>query len=180
MNKLGIIAGIVASTIAVAAAQENAPVNACDYLNADEVTAVVGFPVDAGERHDEGYVGGPRDPDGGTYSSTCLWRVSADRGANNPEAPLGGARFVILNVMSWPDEAAAGSFLRSFHDAAADHVIPMKPVVLEIGDESLWWGDGVAVRKGHVSFGVSVRLIGLKVEERAMQERLAARIVARI
>jgi len=154
-------------------------VNACTLVSADEISAVVHFNVEDGVRNDSGPIQeGPYD---GAYSTTCLWKASEDRGANDPRRPLGGARFVILNVMSWPaGSQRAGRFLQGFRDAAEDHTISSTPVTLEIGDESLWWGDGVAVRKGHISYGVSVHSVNQRATERHMAETLAAKIVERL
>ena len=54
----------------------------------------------------------------------------------------------------------------------------MQPVPVQAGDEALWWGDGVAARKGDVSFGVSVHVGTDKKAEQAMEEALAKKIVA--
>lgn len=155
-----------------------APLNACSFLAAEDIEPVIGIQVDTGVRHDAGYVDQEAAPGESAYSSTCLWRISSDRDANDPSAPLGGARFVILNMMSWPDDVSASGFLQSFHQAVASGVISVSPVPLEIGDESLWWGDGVAVRLSNVSFGISVHILSPKDEERNYEERLASRIAA--
>ena len=42
----------------------------------------------------------------------------------------------------------------------------------------VWWGDGVAFRRGDVSFGVSVHVGTDKKAEQAMEEALAKKIVA--
>jgi hypothetical protein len=115
------------------------------------------------------------------YSSTCLWRVSADRDVNKPGQPLGGKRFAILNVQSWPAGTGAGkSFVRGFKAAAEQHEIAHKPEDLKIGDEAVWWGSGVAVYKGDYSFGISVHLPGDAPKERGMEETLAKQIVGRL
>jgi hypothetical protein len=49
-----------------------------------------------------------------------------------------------------------------------------------IGDDSLWWGDGVAVRKGDISYGVSVHSVSQRSLERQMEETLASKIVERL
>lgn len=151
----------------------SAPVNACALLQDSEVTVVIGVPVASGVRDDSGPVTSGPYAAPGAYSSTCLWRV---RGA-----PVREAGYAILNVINWPTgRADAHKFLQSFWDAARDGDIDQQPVPLGIADESLWWGDGVAVRKGAVSFGISVHLPGRREQERALEEELARKIVARL
>jgi hypothetical protein len=54
-------------------------------------------------------------------------------------------------------------------------------VAVDIGDEGLWWGDGVAARKGDRSFGISVFLQnGDKAAQRKMEEALARKIASRL
>lgn len=165
-----------------AAAQEKgAEINACTLLTEQEVEAAIGRDVDPGLRRDAGRTGDGAYPDTGSYSSTCLWRVAADRDKADPNRPLGGASFVILNAMNWPPGSGESKkFLQSFRDAAEHNVIPSKPVALNIGEEALWWGDGVAVRKGDTSFGISVHLVGEKPAQRGIEEKLAAQIAPRL
>ena len=153
--------------------------DACALLSADEISAVVHFKVERGERKDSGRI--HDGPHRGAYSSTCLWKAAEDASANDPGLPLGGARFAILNLMSWPAGSRhAGKFLQDFRDAAEDQTIATTPVPLTIGDDSLWWGDGVAVRKGNISYGVSVHSVNERPLERQMEETLATKIVGRL
>jgi hypothetical protein len=162
-----------------APAHKATPINACTLLSASEVSQVIGIPVDGGARNDEGWV--DNDSIHSAYSSTCLWRATADRSAADPSLPAGGASFAILNVFSWPaGSQEAGSFLQKFRDAAENNLIPSKPVPLKIGDEALWWGDGVAVKSGHVAFGISVHLVNGRPKERQMEETLGAKLVGRV
>ena len=176
----GALAG--AGSIALAAdspTHKATPINACTLLSAEEVSQVIGIPVDGGARHDAGWV--DNDTEHGAYSSTCLWRATADRNAADPKLPAGGASFAILNVFSWPvGSQEAGSFLQKFRDAAENNLIPSKPVPLKIGDEALWWGDGVAVKSGHVAFGISVHLVNGRPKERGMEETLGAKLAGRV
>jgi hypothetical protein len=161
------------------AAHKATPINACALMTADEVSAVIGIKVDPGARSDDGWIDNATTH--GAYSSTCLWRASADRNAANPSLPAGGASFAILNVFSWPRGSnEAGSFLQKFRDAAESNLIPSKPVALKIGDESLWWGDGVAVKSGAVAFGISVHLVDGRPKERQMEETLGAELATRV
>jgi hypothetical protein len=165
-------------------ALDSTPINACALLTDDEVSAVVGAKVTPGERRDDGEVGGKGDyAPLGTYSSTCFWQFHADAsGVDDPNLPMGGRRFAILNAMVWP--AGGGDsvkFLQSFRDAFKHEVIPSDPVPVDVGDEGLWWGDGVAARKGDRSFGISVFLQnGDKPTQRKMEETLARKIAERL
>lgn len=155
---------------------EPASINACALLTSGEVSALLGMPVLDGVRHDDGLTSV------GAYSSTCIWKVrNARLQAHDPNASLGGADFAILDAFSWPSRGAASGFLQSFRRAADNHEIPMQPVELHIGDESLWWGDGVAVRRGAESFGVSVVVNWAdRAQRRVWEEALARKILARM
>jgi hypothetical protein len=173
----GAVIGLALAGLAQAAdtSKPGAEVNACSLISDKEIGKAMGMAVDPGERKDSGMT---RD---NAYSSTCLWRVTADRGVNKPDQPLNGARFAILNVQSWPaGSGKARQFLSGFRAAGDEHIIANKPVDVKIGDEGLWWGSGVAVRKGDFSFGISVHLIDGKPLERGMEETLAKQIVARL
>lgn len=178
----GLLPATAAPKMAATAASGAAPINACALLTDDEVAAVVGKKVAPGELSDAGEVTSGDYVVPGTYSSTCLWRVITDLPPpNDPNLPLGGNSFAILNAMQWPKGSGeAHKFLQSFRDAAKEHVIDMEPVSLQLGDEALWWGDGVAVRKGDRSVGMSVHIIGGRPAERGMEEELAKKIVPRL
>jgi hypothetical protein len=152
------------------------PVDACTLLTAGELSTLFGMPVEAGVRHDDGLTSQ------GAYSSTCIWKVRNERLLeHNPKASLRGADFAILDVFSWASRGSAETLLRSFQIAAQRGLIPMHPVPLDIGDDSLWWGDGVAVRIGAVSFGISVVLHSAdRDKRRGWEESLAKDIVTRI
>lgn len=165
-------------------AMDSTPINACALLKDDEIAAVVGADVSPGQRRDDGEVGGKGDyAPMGTYSSTCFWQFHADAAnEEDPNLPMGGRRFAILNAMVWPAGGGdAARFLQSFRDAFKHEIIPSDPVPVDIGDEGLWWGDGVAVRKGDRSFGISVFLQnGDKPAQRKMEETLARKIAERL
>jgi hypothetical protein len=184
-RRLAVAAGVMLAALAGAWARpargasgpaEPPPINACALLTSGEVSALLGIPVTDGVRHDDGLTSV------GAYSSTCIWKVRDARlHAHDPNASLGGADFAILNAFSWPSRVAAAGFLRSFRSAADKHEIPMRPVELHIGDESLWWGDGVAVRRGAESFGISVVVNSAdRAQRRVWEEALAEKILARI
>jgi hypothetical protein len=173
------VAGAESSADTGAAATAPAPaVNSCALLTERQVSQIMRVKVDPGVRNDSGRLSDA--PYEGSYSSTCTWRVSANQDAHDPSRPLGGASFAILTVISWPAGGGPAMFLQSFRDAAQSRIITTTPVALRIGDEALWWGDGVAARKGSLSFGMSVHLVNGRAEERAMEELLAAKIAAQL
>jgi hypothetical protein len=157
---------------AAQAAEPSLEINACELLTPAEITAAIGLPVDQGRRQDEGM---SRD---GQYSSTCFWTIEPGK-APDETAPGRGRRFVILNAQRWPEgQDMAKKFLQAFHDSADKGVIASQPVPRQFGDDALWWGDGLAVRKGDVSFGISV-FMPKRGEARtsAMEEKLAPHIL---
>lgn len=162
-----IINNIDALVLLLAAAVN--PIDACSLLQPAEISAVIGLPVAAGTRRDEGIV--PQ----GAYSSACIWQVQPDA------AP--GRNFVIVNAMRWPaGSGLADTFLDAFRKAAASGEIASQPVPRDFGDAALWWGDGLAVRSGDVSIGISVFAPGLKTQhenQRAgyFEERLVTHVL---
>lgn len=181
---LGVVAA-VAVVLSVASASSRAPAgpaDACALLTDKEVASTMKLEVMPADRRDDGALDS-RPGYEGAYSSTCLWRVVDDKDAENIDLPMNGMRFAILNAITWPkDSGKAANFLQSFHEAAEHEIIPSKPIALQgIGDDALWWGDGVAARVGDVSFGISVFLQnGDKDTQRAMEEALARRIAGRL
>jgi hypothetical protein len=153
-------------------------VAACTLLDSAEVASIVGVKANVGVPSDTGTI------NDGAYSATCVWRLStAANGAIDPDAPLRNANFAMLNVISWPaGSTGAKDYLESFRHAAQERIIPGDPVALKgIGDEALWWGDGVAVRHGNISYGISVRMVnGSATNAQAMAEALAKKIVGRL
>ena len=87
-----------------------------------------------------------------------------------------------LHVMNWPggpDDAR--KFLDDFKSAFESQAISSEPVPVQVGaDEALWWGDGVAARKGGVSFGISVASAGDRAARMPKAESLARLIVQRL
>jgi hypothetical protein len=153
------------------------PASACALLTQWQVSEAMKMQVDPGIREDTGRLDG--DAYQGAYSSTCVWKAAGDRDAHDLTRPLGGASFAILTVISWPvGVKGAEIFLQSFRDAAQSHIIANAPVPLQIGDEALWWGDGVAVRKHNHSFGISVHLVNGRSKERQLEEFLAAKVIS--
>lgn len=177
------VASVSARNEGVASARAaDGPVNACALLTDKEVASTLKLGVTPADRRDDGNLD-DRPGYEGSYSSTCVWRVSEDSGKDSVDLPMAGMRFAILNAITWPKGSGkAANFLQSFHDAAEHDIIPSKPIPLTgIGDDALWWGDGVASRVGDVSFGVSVFLQnGDKVTQRAMEEALAKKIAGRL
>ncbi len=169
-----VLLGAVCGVVACGGRAWSAPPSACSLIAKDDVAAVVGGTIAVSEQNDAGAT------EGEAYSSTCLWKVTGGPVLPaKPDAPFGGASFVILNTITWPaGSGLAKKYLEDFRDAAKQNVIDMNPVPVQAGDEALWWGDGVAVRKGDVSFGISVHVGTDKQAERAMEEVLAKKIVA--
>jgi hypothetical protein len=144
----------IAVAMAAQAESELRAVNACDMLEVTEIGGILETSVTQGEHHDNGL-----EP-GGAYSSTCLWRLETKT--------VGREQFVILNLMRWSGGSDdAKQFLQAFRDAAEDGVLPATPDERQMGDEALWWGDGLAVRVEEFSFGISV------VADSAARQRIA-------
>ena len=171
LASLALLAGPVAAEPQPGGAEV---LDACALVKPEEISAVLALQVRPGLRRDAGTT---RD---GAYSSTCLWVVPLAEGVeSDPRLPLGGASFAILNVQTWPDgPAGARRYLEDFRSSAEAHLIDRTPIEVKAGDEGLWWGNGVAVRKGGVSFGISVHL-GAR-DQRAMEETLARTIAGRL
>lgn len=151
-----------------------AEINACALLSSASIEQVTSFPVETGVRRDVGYA-----PDG-SYTSTCVWMVERERAAAaDPTVPRS---FVILNIRKWPDGSGlAGTFLQEFREAAERGEIPSEPSSREFGDAALWWGDGLAVEKGDVSFGLSVVMPGANASyPGAFEAELAPQILQRL
>ncbi len=159
------------STYAVAAGK---PVNACELLTLDEISAVMGAKVGLGDLKEA-----PSGQDD-AFASTCVWRLAKPEGQENANLPLQGKSYAILNVISWPDTKGAAHYLQSFWEAGEAGTIPHKPIAVKVGDDALFWGDGVAARKGNVSFGVSVHLPGGNPQQQAMEVDLAKKVIPRL
>jgi hypothetical protein len=152
------------------------PIDPCALVTQAEVSMAMGQTVEPGRRGDNGIT---RD---GANSTTCLWAVALPPGVlPDPMKSLGGRSFTILNVMNWPDGAnGARKFVDGFRQAFKDGAIGSEPVPLTIGaDDALWWGDGVAARRGGISIGVSVASPD-RDQRRPRAEGLARRIVGRL
>lgn len=170
------IAMLSGALLSVAHAAESAlEINACELLTSAEISAAIGLPVDNGRRQDEGL---SRD---GQYSSSCIWMIEPGK-TPDATAPARGRRFVILNAMQWPaGRDMARKFLQAFHDSADKGIIASKPSPRKFGDEALWWGDGLAVRRGDVSFGISVFMPQKNTARSSvMEEKLAPHVLRRL
>jgi hypothetical protein len=173
-----LIAGLLLCTAlsnVVCAAGVN-EINTCHLLTSEEIAAAIGAKVKEGERRDEGWQAD------GSYSSACIWMVES---GSNPSPNPRARRFVILHAMQWPvGREMAGKYLQSFRKSAEQGVIRSAPTPRNFGDEALWWGDGLAVRKGDVSFGVSVFMPDAASNQPArtsvLEEKLAPLILRRI
>ncbi len=156
----------------MAATPATRDINACELLTSAEITAVIGAKVDDGRREDLG-----SQPDG-SYASACIWMIRSD---TTPR----GRRFVILSAMQWPAGSdRAGTYLQSFRDSAEQGILPARPSPRQFGDEALWWGDGLAVRQGDFSFGISVFMPDAAANQpqrtSVLEEKLAPLVLSRI
>lgn len=142
-------------------------IDACALLPTSAIQTALERKTGEPQRMDSGYVAG------GAYSSTCLWTITLSSAAGASKRHL-----VILHAMRWP-RGTAGTFLEQFYAAARNGELPRQPVPRKIGDDALWWGDGVAVRKGDVSFGISVLVEGIGLEESGRIEEALARQILR-
>ena len=109
---------------------DGTPINACALLSQEEVAAAVGAAVTKGDRRDAGDVGGKGGyAPAGTYSSTCIWQFQLDTHfENDPNLPMGGKRFAILNAMVWPKS----SLCLSIFNSVAQSMMPPSPSVVLI------------------------------------------------
>jgi hypothetical protein len=167
------LAGLVLASGAYA---DVPPSNACTLIAKEDVARIVGGAVDTADRMDDGKT------EDGAYSSTCVWKVTGlPPLPAKPNAPFGGAAFAMLNTITWPaGSGQAKKYLEDFRDAAKQDLIDQTPVPVQAGDEALFWGDGVAFRRGDVSFGVSVHVGTDKKQEQALETALAQKIVANV
>ena len=168
---------LLASSAPLFAAPVASPIDACALLEPAQIASVIGQAVDAGVRRDAGL------ETNGAWSSSCVWTLSAERSLPaDHSAPLGGRSFVILNALQFPvGSGRAHEFLDSFREAAASAVLPRAPAARTVGDEALWWGDGLAVRRRDTSFGLSVHLPRARpAVAGAFEEKLAPLVLKRI
>jgi hypothetical protein len=174
---VGAAVAVLACAGALYAAEPVKERNACSLINPADIASVTGGQVKPGERDDSGAV------EQGGYSATCLWKIEGLPNLPAKEGePFGGKPFVMLNTIDWPaGSGMAKKYVNDFRDAAKQDLIPSTPVeVKTIGDDSLFWGDGVAVAKGDVSFGISVHVGTDKKAEQSMEEALARKIAPKL
>lgn len=150
-------------------------IDACALLSSSDIAGVIGREVLQAEHHDAGLI---ENEDGAqSFSSTCFWDVA---GVAGDGAPNNRREYVILHAMKWSTATDAQSYLASFYGAAQHGVIPNTPAALNIGDDALWWGDGVAVLSGVSSFGISVQIADAGENRRAFEAALARKAVLKI
>lgn len=158
------------------AQQAAAGIDACALLQPQEIAQILGRSTSEGVRSDAGL------ESNGAWSSSCIWVLDAPRAAPAQPLQLRGRSFVILNAMRWPaGSSQARSFLESFHEAKAAGVLAAPLVPKKVGDEALWWGDGLAVVRRNISFGISVRLVSeRKAVPGTYEEELAKHVLRRV
>jgi hypothetical protein len=135
-----------ASLLSGTASAAPAEVAACPLLTTDEVAAALGEPLVAAEQ----------DPMGGGEKqgrmTTCIWTP-----ANSGLGPT-----MSLILWSWPPGSpGAARFIEAFRIVAEDYPDLPTPESVAIGDEALWDGTGMHVRKGDMSFSLSTSLNAL-------------------
>jgi len=177
-----LVAGVLLGTASCSSvlATEAPTIDACALLDTSDIRSALGIEVEQGSRRDSGI-----EPNG-AYSSSCVWLFKGENDLpHDRNAPLGGRSFVILNAQRWPDDREGPrSFLNAFRDANESGVLP-EPVPRQLGDEALWWGDGLAVRRRDVSFGISVFTprdpsARMKAQPGERETRLAKAILKRL
>ena len=169
--------GLALLSPTIGSAQNVTAIEPCGLLTIEEVSEVMGAPVDKGEMTDNGIT------QDGAYSTTCVWKVALPPNVGHDHTkPLGGRPFAVLNVMSWEGGAnSADKFLKEFHKAFETREIPTEPARVDVGaDEALWWGDGVAARVDGISIGMSVAQIADRDQRQPKAESLARRVVSRL
>lgn len=152
-------------------------INACDLLQPGEIERATGRNVDPGVRMDAG------EEAGGAWSSSCVWLLrTAGEAPMGPRFDLRGRSYVMLNAVQWPaGSGKARSFLDGFRDALASGALAGPLLPRKFGDEAFWWGDGLAVRRRDIGFGLSVHVIGVRsAVPGAREEDLAPHVLRRI
>ena len=149
-----------------ATAEVASVIPACPLLTPDEVAAVFGDPFAAAEQEPSG--GG----EGEGRMTTCFWTPADGKPGRNPVA--GG---LVL---------AAGRRRRCRLPRDAPHprrggVRPATAETLAIGDDALWDGDRVYVRKGgtSVTLATSLNALDATPDAKAKLEALAAIVAGR-
>ena len=161
---LALFVGLVSPQAALAAPAAAIP--ACPLLTIPEVTAALGVPVEAVEQEPSG--GG----EGEGRMTTCLW------------TPVGGRLGSTLSLVVWswpPGDYGAAGFLEALRAYAKED--PDRPVeTLPVGDDALWDGDRVYVRKGDVNFTLATSLNALDPtpDARRKLEALAGLVAERL
>jgi hypothetical protein len=156
---------LLLATLPAHAAETAAEIPACPLLSGDAIAEVFGKPVTAAEQPPSG--GGP----GAGRMTTCIW-TPADGG-------LGAT--VSLIVWSWPPgHPGAAGYVEAFRASGYPDRAP--PETVAIGDDALWDGDRLHVRKGDVSFTLATSLNALDAtpDARPRLEALGAEVASRL
>lgn len=150
----------------------------CRLLSAADIRAELGIDVATGQLHDIGF-----DEKLAAHSWSCIWFFREQTSGSSDSYQMNdGKRFVILNLMRWSKrDNRAYEYLQGFRRAAETGELPRAPMTRSMGEEALWWGDGLAVRQGLVGFGVSVfpapNFVAYPGE---IEEKLASRILEKL
>jgi hypothetical protein len=143
----------LAATLALAACSDDGSsstttakakkIDACSLLAVAQVEAVVGQPIKPAR---EGRTAGGGENEGAMTS--CHW----DADSEALRAPD-----VTLMVWTWPaGTKGAENYINSFSEAHRQNASIPKPEPVSIGDEAIWDGMGVDVRKGNVNFSLAI------------------------
>lgn len=118
-------------------------IDACSLLTPDQVQAVVGQPFKPARN---GSTAGGGKNEGAMTS--CHW----DAASEAVRAPD-----VTLMVWTWPaGTKGAQNYIHSFSDAHKQDASIPEPEPVSLGDEAIWDGMGVDVRKGDVNFSLAI------------------------
>jgi hypothetical protein len=150
-----------------ATAEVAAVIPACPLLTLDEVATAFGNPVVAAEQEPMG--GG----EGEGRMTTCFW------------TPADGKPGATLSIVVWswpPGDGGAAGFLDTLRILAAESPDRPPAETLAIGDDALWDGDRVYVRKGGVSATLATSLNALDAtpDARVKLEALAGIVAGRL
>jgi hypothetical protein len=160
-----LLAGILLLPLA-ATAEVASVIPACPLLTPDEVAAVFGVPLAAAEQEPSG--GG----EGEGRMTTCLWTPADGR--------LGAT--LSLVVWSWPaGDGGAADFLETLRLLAGEES-DRTAETLRFGDDALWDGDRVYLRKGGttVTLATSLNALDATPDARTKLEALAIIVAERL
>jgi hypothetical protein len=142
-----------------------ATIEACTLLTEQDITAATGTALGSGQ---EQMSAGGGENEG--YMTSCNWRTPDDADAFG---------LVSLIVWSWPPGTnGAANYIDAFRKAAEEYDDVPEPERLPLGDEGLWDGQTVNVRKGDTAFMLGAS--GDSFDPKAASLALAANVLSRL